>query len=168
MAEAIKPIGSDIEGFESLKRAVLYLLSSYPGLEPREIVFEDLQPGSSGLAIGANSGSLILTERVSITDHVRQTCEFPFFVIYRTSATREDKKLQVADFLDTFGRWMTGQTVTVDGINTKLTSYPKLDGGRKITGITIFNSYGIEPTEDGYQDWYLPVTVQYTNEFDKW
>ena len=39
---------------------------------------------------------------------------------------------------------------------------------RKITRITRSNSYGLEPNEDGVQDWLMPVTVEYTHEFDMW
>lgn len=168
MADEVKPIGSDMEGFNSLKRAMLALLSSYPGLGEREMVFETLEAGSSGIAIGVNSGALIITQNESITGHIRQKCQFPFFVIYRTSADREAEKLRVADFLDTFGLWLTRQPVALNGEEYRLTTYPELTGGRKINSVTIFNSYGVEPMEDGYQDWYLPVTVNYTNDFDPW
>lgn len=162
----VKPIGSDTAGFDSLNRAMISLLSSFPGLNDREVVFEELEDGVSGIAIGANSGALIISKTESITGHVKQNCQFPFFVIYRTPPDRD--KLRVADFLDTFGMWLTRQPVTVDGVEHRLKTYPELTGGRKIEDATIFNSYGIEPTEDGYQDWYLPVTVNYTNEYDPW
>lgn len=168
MGEEVKPIGSDTEGFASLNRAMLSLLSSYPGLKEREVVFETLKDGVSGLAIGTNSGALIITKRESITGHVWQNCQFPFFVIYRTGADREAEKLRVADFLNTFGLWLTRQPVVLNGTVYQLSAYPELTGGRKIKDVTIFNSYGVEPTEDGYQDWYLPVTVNYTNEYDPW
>lgn len=168
MANEAKPIGSDTVGYESINRAILSLLSSYPGLGEREVLFESLEAGTSGIAIGTNSGALIITSKASITGRIKQTCEFPFFVIYRTSADRETEKLRVADFLDTFGLWLTRQPVVLNEREYILPAYPELTGGRKITDVTVFNSYGVEPMEDGYQDWYLPVTVNYTNEFDPW
>lgn len=168
MSDAVKPIGADTAGFESLNRAMLALLSGYPGLGDRELVFETLEEGVSGIAIGTNSGAMIISSRESITGRIRQTCQFPFFVIYRSPADRESDKLRVADFLDTFGLWLTRHPVILDGEEHRLADYPELTGGRKIKDFTIFNSYGIEPTEDGYQDWYLPVTVNYTNEYDPW
>ena len=168
MAAELKPIGSDTAGFRSLNKAVLSLLSSYPGLGETEVVFETLEDGTAGIAIGTNSGALIISQRESITGHIRQECQFPFFVIYRTSAKREAAKLRVADFLDTFGLWLMKQPVILNGETQHLTEYPELADGRRIKSITIFNSYGIDPMDDGYQDWYLPVTVNYTNEYDPW
>lgn len=166
MADELRPIGNDVEGFDSLKRAALALLSAYPGLGSREIVFEDLPENRSGLGIGADAGAQILSERRSITDYVRQSCQMPFFVIYRTAADRESEKLRVADFLDRLGRWLTRQNVEIDGTSHKLTAYPVLQGNRKITGMTVFNSYAAVPSESGFQDWYLPVAMNYTNEYE--
>ena len=168
MSEEIKPIGTDTEGYHSLKRAMLALLSEYPGLGEQDVVFENLPEKSSGLAVGADSGALIITRTENILGDIRQECQFPFFVIYRTSADSETQKLRVADFLDTFGMWLMGQPVTLSDVEYRLKTYPSLTGGRRITGVTVFNSYGIEPTQDGYQDWYLPATVNYTNEYEPW
>lgn len=167
MADELKPIGIDATGYEVLTNAVLALLSSYPGLDNKEIFFEELSE-TSGLAFSADAGALIMSERRDITDHVRQTCQFPFFVIYRTSATREYEKLRVQTFLDTLGKWLCKEPAIINNQTQRLTAYPQLTDGRKITRITRSNSYGLTPNEDGVQDWLLPVTVQYTNDFDMW
>lgn len=165
MADELKPIGTDATGYEVLTNAVLALLSSYPGLNNKEIFFEELSE-TSGIAFSADSGALVMSERKSITDHVYQECQFPFFVIYRTTATREFEKLRVQTFLDTLGKWLCKETADIDGEVEKLSTYPELADGRRITRITRSNSYAITPNEDGVQDWLLPVTVRYTNEFD--
>ncbi len=167
MADELKPIGMDASGYEVLTNAVRALLSSYPGLGSDEINFEELSE-SSGIAFSADAGALVITERKSITDHVYQTCQFPFFVIYRTSATREYEKIRVQTFLDTLGKWLCKEPTVINDETVRLSSYPELTDGRKITRITRSNSYGLTPNEDGVQDWLLPVTVQYTNEFDMW
>ena len=69
--EELKPIGADVTGFEILTNAVLNLLSQFPGLNGREILFEELGR-ESGIAFSADNGALVMTERRSITDHVRQ------------------------------------------------------------------------------------------------
>lgn len=166
MAEA-KPIGVDASGYEVLTNAVLALLSQFPGLNGREIYFEELGD-ESGIAFSADSGALVMTERRSITDHVTQTCQYPFYVIYRTTATREFQKLQVQTFLDTLGKWICKEPVEINGVAYRLSSYPALSDGRRITRVTRSNSYGLTPNENKSQDWMLPVTVQYTNEFDMW
>lgn len=164
--EEMKPIGVDAAGFEILTNAVLDLLSRFPGLNGREIRFEELG-AESGIAFSANNGALIMSERRSITDRVTQVCQYPFFVVYRTTSTKEFQSLQVQAFFDSIGKWVCKEPVEIGGVMVAAT-YPELSNGRKITRITRSNSYGLEPREDGVQDWLLPITVQYTNEFDMW
>ena len=163
----LKPIGMDATGYEVLTNAVLSLLNEFPGLNGREILFEELEK-DSGIAFSADSGSLVITERRSITDHVTQQCQYPFFVIYRTASTKEYQKLNVQGFMDSLGKWLCREPADIDGETYRLTSFPKLSDGRKITRITRSNSYGLDPREDGVQDWVMPVTIEYTNEFDMW
>jgi hypothetical protein len=165
--EEVKPIGTDATGYELLTRAVKDLLNQYPGLGGQKIAFEELGE-ESGIAFSADAGALVMSERRSITDHVVQTCQFPFLVIYRTSATREFQKLNVTTFLDSLGKWICKEPVEINGMEHRLFSYPALSSGRKITRITRDNAYGTVPNENGSQDWILPVSVQYTNEFDMW
>ena len=165
--EEVKPIGADVTGYELLTRAVKDLLNQYPGLSGQKISFEELGE-ESGMAFSADAGALVMSERRSITDHVVQTCQFPFLVIYRTSATREFQKLNVSTFLDSLGKWICKEPVEINGMEHRLFSYPALSSGRKITRITRNNAYGTVPNENGSQDWILPVSVQYTNEFDMW
>lgn len=165
--EELKPIGADVAGFEILTNAVLDLLSQFPGLNGREILFEELGK-DYGIAFSADNGALIMTERRSITDHVYQTCQYPFFVVYRTASTQEYQKLQVQAFFDTLGKWICREPAMVGGETVRLSAYPTLAEGRRITRITRGNSYGLDPNENGVQDWLMPVTVEYTNEFDMW
>lgn len=165
--EELKPIGADVEGFEILTNAVLELLSQFPGLNGREILFEELGK-ESGIAFSANNGALVMSERRSITDHVRQNCQYPFFIVYRTASTQEYQKLQVQAFFDAIGKWLCREPAVVNGETVRLKIYPALSDDRKITRITRSNSYGLEPSSDGVQDWLMPVTVEYTNEFDMW
>ena len=165
MAEETKPIGTDAGGYELLTKAVKVLLNEFPGLNGQKILFEEIEE-ESGLAFSADAGALVMSERRSITDHITQECQFPFLVIYRTSSTREFQKLNVSAFLDTLGKWICKEPVEIDGVTYKLTSYPTISDGRKITRITRNNSYGTAPNENKSQDWILPVSVQYIYEFD--
>lgn len=165
--DELKPIGADVTGFEILTNAVLDLLSRFPGLNGREILFEELGT-ESGIAFSANNGALIMTERRSITDHVFQTCQYPIYIVYRTASTKEYQKLQVQAFFDSLGKWLCREPVVVNGETVRLNGYPELTDNRKITRITRSNSYGLEANEDGVQDWLMPVTVEYSHEFDMW
>lgn len=158
--DEVKPIGQDVSGYNILTNAVLALLNQYPGLNGREILYEELG-SESGIAFSADNGALVISEKRSITDHVFQSCQYPFFLIYRTTATTEYQKLKVQSFFDGIGKWICKESEEV-------CTYPTLSDGRKITRITRSNSYGLEPGEDGVQDWLMPVTVNYTKEFDMW
>ena len=163
--EQVKPIGTDPTGYEYMKRAVRALLNQYPGLHGEKISFEELGE-DSGIAFSADAGALVMSERRSITDHITQQCQFPFLVVFRTTATREFEKLNVSAFLDSLGKWICREPVEIDGKNYQLGGYPVITDGRKITRITRNNSYGTVPNENKSQDWILPVSVQYTYEFD--
>lgn len=165
MADEVKPIGTDATGYELLAKAIKSLLNQFPGLNGQKILFEELSE-DAGIAFSADAGALVMSERRSITDHVTQSCQFPFLVVYRTTATREFQKLNVSAFLDTLGKWICKEPVEIDGEIHRLLSYPAISDGREITRITRNNSYGTEPNENKSQDWILPVSVQYTYEFD--
>lgn len=162
-----KPIGLDGEGYEILKAAVLTLLNQFPGLNERTATFSGLGT-DNGISMEPESGTLVYAERKDILGNVSQQCQFPFFVVYRTGATSEYLKLDVSTFLDMLGAWICRESVTVDGEYHRLTDYPKLTGSRKITSVTRFNSYALEPNENNTQDWVLPVTVHYTHEIESW
>ena len=162
-----KPIGVDATGYDLLTKAVLDLLSQFPGLNGREIYFETLGD-DSGIAFSADSGALVMSEKRSITDHVVQKCQFPFFVVYRTASTGEYQKIQIQSFLGNLGKWLCKEPTEINGTVHRLIDFPRLSDGRIITRITRSNSYGTLPQDNGVQDWLLPVIVQYTNEFDMW
>lgn len=161
-----KPIGIDSSGYELLTEAVRDLLNQCPGIE-EEIKFEELEK-ESGIAFSADNGSLIMTERISITDHVKRTCQYPFYIIFRSKGDLEKQKIKAQNILDIIGKWICKETVLVDGVEYQLKQYPPLTEERTITKISRMNSYGIEPTEDKVQDWLLPCVVEYKHEFDQW
>jgi hypothetical protein len=165
VADQPQAIGSDVTGYDVLTEAMKSLLNQYPGLDGEYISFEDLE--DSGIAFSADNGALVYSEKESVTAHVRQICRYPFYIVYRAGVTGEQVKLTVQTFLDGIGKWLCKEPVAIDGTAYKLTAYPKLSEGRIIKKITRDNSYGLEPNKDSVQDWVLPVTVEYENEFDR-
>lgn len=166
MADQIKPIGKDATGYEVLTLAVKDLLNQFPGLYQGETVkFEELQE-NKGIAFSANEGSLVYNEKRDILDMIHQTCIFPFFIIYRTSSTKERQKINIQEFLDTFGKWLCREPVVINGVQEKLNMWPQLSGGREIKQIVRDNSYGLEPQQNGIQDWVLPMSIQYINVYE--
>lgn len=162
------PIGVDAEGYEVLTKAVSELLNSYPGLDElggafdtdfgELVTFEDIR--ANGLAFSASNGALIMRERRSITDYVRQECRFPFFIVFRAATKDTGLRIRIQTFLDKLGKWLCHEPTEYERAE-----YPELASGRKITRVTRDNSYGVEPAPDGSQDWLLPVTITYSNEF---
>ena len=66
-------------------------------------------------------------------------------------------------FLDSLGKWLCMEPTEYNP-----PVYPVLSGNRKITRVTRQNPYGAVPNQDGTQDWILPVTINYNNEFQLW
>ncbi|MCC3388226.1 hypothetical protein [Enterocloster citroniae] len=168
MDDERKPIGKDASGYDVLTIAVKALLNQFPGLYENETVkFEELSE-DSGIAFSADNGALIFSETEDVLGGVRQTCQYPFYIIYRTSSTKERQKMSIQEFLDTFGKWLCREPVVIDGSEQRLSNYPTLSQGRKITKVTRDNSYGLEPQESGVQDWILPVSIEYKYDFERW
>lgn len=168
MGDERKPIGKDASGYDVLTIAVKALLNQFPGLYENETVkFEELGE-DSGIAFSADNGALIFSETEDVLGGVRQTCQYPFYIIYRTSSTKERQKMSIQEFLDTFGKWLCREPVVIDGSEQRLSKYPTLSQGRKITKVTRDNSYGLEPQESGVQDRILPVSIEYKYDFERW
>lgn len=160
------PIGADPAGCSVLTGAMKELLNRYPGLpEGGTVRFEQVEEDGD-ICFSNDAGALVYSETRDITDNVRQTCRYPFYLVYRVKTGRESGKLSAYEFVDSFAKWLCGEPVTVNGEECRPGAYPKLDKGRRITRITRQNTYGSDPKEDGTQDWIAPVTVEYTNEFE--
>lgn len=168
MDNELKPIGKDADGGDYLKTAVKILLNQFPGLYPdEEIKFEELGD-ESGIAFSNATGALVYAKTEDVLGGVYQTCQYPFYVVYRASGSaKERQKMSIQEFLDTLGKWVCQEPVTIGRDTYKLDGYPELSGGRKITEVSRDNSYGTDPQENGVQDWVIPITVSYTNEFER-
>lgn len=163
--DELKPIGRDATGYEVLTAAVKDLLNHFPGLlSGDDVKFEELGE-DSGIAFSANAGALIYSEKQDICGVYHQTCQYPFYLVYRTESTKERQKMSIQEFLDTFGKWLCREPCIIDGAEVDKAVYPALSSGREIKRITRDNSYGPDPQENGVQDWVLPVYVHYTNTF---
>ena len=167
MADELKPIRKDATGYEVITEAMKDLLNQFPGLyADEEVKYEELED-DSGIAFSNDAGALVYTEREDVIGGVHQTCQYPFFVVYRAaSSAKERQKMSIQEFLDAFGKWLCKEPAVIDGETYKLARYPKLAGTRQIRKITRDNSYGTDPQESGVQDWLLPVNVQYTNDIE--
>ncbi len=109
---------------------------------------------------------MIAQEKKSVTGKVNQLCNYPFYIVYRTSRDSPNMKADIKEFLDSVGKWLERQTVVIDGKNHRLTSYPTLTEERKIEEITrITPSYLDKTYENNVQDWVISMSLKYRNIF---
>lgn len=161
--EEKKPIKEDVGGIDSMVPAVKILLNQYPGLLPdEEVKFEELDE-HDGIAFINNSGAMVYSETKDVTGGIEQECQYLFILIYRINSDKERQKLIAQQFLDDFGKWLCNEPNTYK-TGGEPAEYPALTDGRKITRLKRSLITATDPTEDGTQDWMLPVTVEYTNE----
>ena len=86
MADNLKPIGVDADGYDILTTAMKALLNQYPGLQENETIrFEQLED-DSGIAFSNDNGALVYSEKEDVCGVMHQICQYPFFVIYRTAS----------------------------------------------------------------------------------
>lgn len=168
MADTKLAVGYDIDGYDQLTAAIGDLLQRYPGLRTGEAIgFSKLQ-ADTGRAWFPTSGALIRAQRTSITGWRMETCAYPFTVVYRAAGLSEDRKAAVKEWLDDLGRWLEGQTITVNGAEHRLAEYPALKGTRRITRITRSTPAYLESIEANMaENWVIAITAEYRNEYQK-
>ena len=150
------------ERFESVARAVLAAANGFPGLAAGErFAFASLDE-RSGLAVFPREGETVEEERRSVTGRVRRKCRWPFTVVLRTGGPGEGQRESAAAWLDSLGRWLEGQSVTVKGRTCRLTAYPALTVGRKLTAIGRAGAprQGDRPA-DRTETWVMDMTAEY-------
>ena len=157
----------DVEGTDIVSTALIALLNTFPGLGRRKITFSTLTE-TSGIGFFPTSGAVLLTNRESITGHVRQTCAYPFNIVYRAALKTEKQKIRVKEFLDALGRWLERQPVTLKDEEFKLDAYPALEKGRKIKSITRSTPAFLERAyTDSIEDWTIRLTLSYEADYYK-
>lgn len=163
-----KPVRYDVDGYDIVTNAIKDLLNQFPGLPEEDIIEFSTLSEESGIAFYPISGAVIATEKTSVTGKVEQICNYPFFVVFRSSGGSAKSKIGIKDFLDNLGKWLEKQPVTIAGETYILKKYPLLTEGRKITEIARQTpGYPEEPQENGVQDWVISLALKYRNIFYK-
>ncbi len=159
----------DIDGSEAVTTALLELLNRFPGLKEGERIQFSTVPNDGGIGFFPTSGAVYLLNKADITGHVKQAVQYPFSVICRAGAKTEAQRLRIKEFLDTLGKWLERQPVTVNGGQCQLSEYPALkSGNREIQSISRTNAAHLnEAYQDGMEDWVISGALNYRNEFDK-
>lgn len=158
----------DIDGYDVITDALMALVNEYPGLlEGERFTFATLDE-NRGKAMFPQGGAVILEEQADILGRVRQTCQYPFYIIYRAGGLNSDRKRNVKEWLDDLGRWLEGQEISVQGTEYRLEEYPELTSGRRFrtiqrTSVAALNNINNNNTED----WAIAITARYINEFKR-
>lgn len=165
---ATPKISFDLDGSEAVSSVLLTLLNTFPGLGTRKVLFSTLAE-TSGIGFFPTSGAAILSDTEDITGHVKQVCLYPFTIVYRSAPRSEEQKLKVKEFLDTLGKWLERQPVTINGTEYQISTYPTLSSGnRVIKSISRSNPAHLSAAyQDNVEDWAISATLRYENEFDK-
>lgn len=165
---ATPKISFDLDGSEAVSSVLLTLLNMFPGLGTRKVLFSTLAE-TSGIGFFPTSGAAILSDTEDITGHVKQVCLYPFTIVYRSAPRSEEQKLKVKEFLDTLGKWLERQPVTINGTEYQISTYPTLSSGnRVIKSISRSNPAHLSAAyQDNIEDWAISATLRYENEFDK-
>lgn len=160
----------DIDGSEAVTTALLELLNRFPGLQPGEKILFSTVPENGGIGFFPTSGTVYLRNDENITGHVVQVCQYPFSVVRRAGAKSETQRLRIKEFLDTLGKWLERQPVTVNGAKSQLAEYPALESGnREIQSISRTNPAHLNAAyPDGMEDWVISGALNYKNEFDRY
>lgn len=166
--ESKKQIRYDVDGYEEVTDALASLLDSFPGLEEDEKIRFSTLDEDGGIAFYPVTGAVIAQERKSVTGKVDQLCNYPFYVIYRSSIDSPKVKASIKEFLDTLGKWLEQQTVVINGEQVKLEEYPVLTEERKIEEIARLTPAHLDNVSDGnIQDWAISISLKYRNIFYK-
>ena len=167
MAEQ-KQVKYDVDGYDAVTSALRELLNQYPALSDNdEIAFASLGE-DSGKAMFPISGSVIETEKRSVTGRVTKVCLYPFYVIYRASGLNENRKAKVKEWLDTLGKWLEQQKVLIGGVEYQLEEYPPLTDGRKFLSISRQTPAYLDTVNDNQsENWAIYISARYQYEYQK-
>jgi hypothetical protein len=156
------------DGSDNLTQTILDLLNQYPALEQTglDIEFQVLDT-VKGIAMFPNPSIAIISEKESVTGHVKQKCAYAFTVVYRTRANAGNK-IKVKEWLDNLGRWVEKQKVRIADEEYQLHNYPVLSEGKAFDKIErTSQGYLYGNTEDKAEDWAISIQATYFNEYDK-
>ena len=166
--ESKKPVMYDVDGYEAVTDALVSLLNSFPGLEEDEKIRFSTLDEDGGMAFYPVTGAVFVLENMSVTGKVDLLCNYPFYVIYRSSIDSPKIKASIKEFLDTLGKWLEQQTVVINGEQVKLEEYPVLTEERKIEEIIRLTPAHLDNVSDGnVQDWAISISLKYRNIFYK-
>lgn len=156
-----KPIGYDLstpaaDGSDDMTIYIINFLNTYPKLEGEEVRFQRV--GQENISMVPLGNASILSNKVSITNHVRQKCQYSFQLFRKSVGLSENMQIKYKEFLDNFAMWLQMQEYPQEG----------LPEGVEITSMLPGAAAALYVREDNQSEaWMIPIDVKYTREFDK-
>lgn len=159
----------DVDGTDAVSKVILTLLNEFPGLNQSQHILFATVDEASGIGFYPTSGAAYLRDTESITGHVTQACLYPFSVVYRAAPKSEKQRMRIKEFLDTLGKWLEKQPVTIGDTTYQLDAYPALSSGnRVIKSISRSTPAFLNAAyQDAVEDWAISIRLIYENEFDR-
>jgi hypothetical protein len=159
----------DVDGTDAVSKVILTLLNEFPGLNKGQQILFATVDETSGIGFYPTSGAAYLRDNESITGHVTQACLYPFSVVYRAAPKSEKQRMRIKEFLDTLGKWLEKQPITIGDTTYQLDAYPALSSGnRVIKSISRSTPAFLNAAyQDGVEDWAISIRLIYENEFDR-
>lgn len=143
----------NMEGTDNVTRYLLDILNSYPGLDGEEIRFQNIEAGLSMVPLG---NAAVISERVSITNHVTQRCQYSFQIFRTAKGLSENNQIRYKEFLDNLALWLNQM------------EYPDMAEGMEMISIKPAAASALYVREGNQtQAWMVPINASYTREFDK-
>lgn len=165
-----------VDGAEAVSSVLLDLLNRFPGLDAgTRIQFATIGP-DGGIGFFPNPGNITVDHKENVLGQVTDVCRYPFSILYNAAPKTEKQRLRIKEFLDTLGRWLEGQPVTVGGQTCKLDAYPPLEISRpdavsashKILSIARLSAAHLNAAyPDGMEDWVFSAALTYRSEYIK-
>lgn len=159
----------DIDGSEAVSNVLLTLLNTFPGLSDKQSILFATLGDASGIGFFPTTGAALQRSTEDVIGHVRQVCLYPFNVVYRAAPKSEAQRMRIKEYLDTLGKWLEQQPVTLGGKEYRLEEYPALASGNRIIRSISRSSpaYLNAAYQDGTEDWLIAARLSYENEFDR-
>lgn len=157
----------DTDGTDVMSSLLTNLVNTFPGLSSREqIKFATLDKGT-GIALYPSGGAAILEEKKFITGNVKQTCQYQFIIIHRSSPRNDIERLRIKELLDALGKWLSRQPIKVKGKTYQLTDYPKCQTDNRVIKSIDFvqPAFIVENELNSSEAWEISCKVNYDNEF---
>ena len=162
-----KEVVFDVDGYDAVTSALKELLNQFPLLGNEKITFSSLGE-TKGISFFPVSGAIVESQRKTITGKIYEVCQYPFFIVYRSSGLSESRKVKIKERLDSLGKWLEQKEIEEDGQAYRLKDLPPLTENREFISITRNTPAYLDNTgEDKTEDWVINISARYKYEYNK-